>query len=118
MLLKRITLDAYYEKGSLDDLAMTTPVPEAQIILYDDVVVAAERIGMQSSVSRVRPGVYLPASPNGCKDERRRRRAAVHAITNAATANGTPPGPLSDSAVARPVILHGASARRVGGRTS
>ena len=45
VLLKRITLDAYYEKGSLDDLAMTTPVPEAQIILYDDVVVATERIG-------------------------------------------------------------------------
>jgi hypothetical protein len=45
VLLKRITLDSYYEKGSLDDLAMTTPVPEAQIILYDDVVVATERIG-------------------------------------------------------------------------
>ena len=45
VLLKRITLDAYYEKGSLDDLAMTTPVPEAQIILYDDVVVATDRIG-------------------------------------------------------------------------
>jgi len=45
VLLKRITLDAYYEKGTLDDLAMTTPVPEAQIILYDDVVVATERIG-------------------------------------------------------------------------
>jgi hypothetical protein len=45
VLLKRITLDAYYEKGSLDDLAMTTPVPEAQIILYDDVIVATERIG-------------------------------------------------------------------------
>ncbi|MET0591475.1 MAG: hypothetical protein ABW133_02170 [Polyangiaceae bacterium] len=45
VLLKRITLDAYYEKGSLDDLAMTTPVPEAQVILYDDVVVATERIG-------------------------------------------------------------------------
>ena len=29
----------------LDDLATTTPVPEAQIILYDDVVVATERIG-------------------------------------------------------------------------
>jgi hypothetical protein len=48
VLLKRITLDAYYEKGSLDDLAMTTPVPEAQIILYDDVVVATERIGCKT----------------------------------------------------------------------
>jgi len=45
VLLKRVTLDAYYEKGTLDDLATTTPVPEAQIILYDDVVVATERIG-------------------------------------------------------------------------
>jgi hypothetical protein len=49
VLLKRITLDAYYEKGSLDDLAMTTPVPEAQIILYDDVVVATERIGCKTA---------------------------------------------------------------------
>jgi hypothetical protein len=45
VLFKRITLDAYYEKGSLDNLAMTTTVPEAQVILYDDVVVATERVG-------------------------------------------------------------------------
>jgi hypothetical protein len=47
VLLKRITLDAYFEKGSLDALAATTPVPEAQVILYDDVVVATQRIGCQ-----------------------------------------------------------------------
>jgi hypothetical protein len=47
VLMKRITLDAYYEKGSLDALASTTTVPEAQVILYDDVVVATERIGCQ-----------------------------------------------------------------------
>jgi hypothetical protein len=48
VLLKRITLDAYYEKGTLDALAMTTTVPEAQVILYDDVVVATQRIGCRS----------------------------------------------------------------------
>jgi len=45
VLFKRVTLDAYYEKGTLDNLAMTTTVPEAQVILYDDVVVATERVG-------------------------------------------------------------------------
>jgi len=40
VLFKRVTLDAYYEQGTLDDLAMETAIPEAQIILYDDVVVA------------------------------------------------------------------------------
>jgi hypothetical protein len=50
VLLKRVTLDAYYEKGTLDDLASTTPVPEAQVILYDDVVVATERIGCRVPV--------------------------------------------------------------------
>jgi hypothetical protein len=45
VLFKRVTLDAYYEKGSLDNLAATTTVPEAQVILYDDVVVATERVG-------------------------------------------------------------------------
>ena len=45
VLFRRVTLDAYYEKGSLDNLAMTTTVPEAQVILYDDLVVATERVG-------------------------------------------------------------------------
>jgi hypothetical protein len=45
VLLKRFTLDAYYEQGTLDDLAMETTVPEAQVILYDDVVIATERVG-------------------------------------------------------------------------
>jgi hypothetical protein len=45
VLLKRFTLDAYYEEGSLNDYAMELPVPEAQIILYDDVVIAEQRIG-------------------------------------------------------------------------
>jgi hypothetical protein len=45
VLIKRFTLDAYYEEGSLNDYAMELPVPEAQIILYDDVVIADERIG-------------------------------------------------------------------------
>jgi hypothetical protein len=40
VLLKRVTLDAYYERGTLPATA-----PEAQVILYDDVVVATERIG-------------------------------------------------------------------------
>jgi hypothetical protein len=45
VLFKRFTLDAYYEEGSLNDYAMELPVPDAQIILYDDVVIAEERIG-------------------------------------------------------------------------
>jgi hypothetical protein len=40
VLFKRVTLDAYYERGTLSATA-----PEAQIILYDDVVVATSRIG-------------------------------------------------------------------------
>lgn len=43
---KRIVIDAYYERGSLQariDGGLT--VPEAQVILYDDVVVATERVG-------------------------------------------------------------------------
>ncbi len=47
---KKITLDAYYELGSLTqrekDLGVT--FPEAQQILYDDVVVATERIGCRT----------------------------------------------------------------------
>ena len=45
VLLKRFTLDAYYEEGSLNDYAEELPVPEAQVILYDDVVIAEARIG-------------------------------------------------------------------------
>lgn len=45
VLLKRFTLDAYYQEDTLDDYAMELPVPEAQIILYDDVVIAEQRIG-------------------------------------------------------------------------
>ncbi len=40
VLLKRVTLDAYYERGTLPASA-----PEEQVILYDDVVVATSRIG-------------------------------------------------------------------------
>jgi hypothetical protein len=40
VLLKRVTLDAYYQSDTLPASA-----PEAQIILYDDVVVATSRIG-------------------------------------------------------------------------
>jgi len=40
VLFKRVTLDAYYERGTLPSEA-----PEAQVILYDDVVVATDRIG-------------------------------------------------------------------------
>lgn len=40
VLLKRVTLDAYYQRDTLPASA-----PEAQIILYDDVVVATSRIG-------------------------------------------------------------------------
>jgi hypothetical protein len=48
VLLKRVTLDAYYERGTLDDQATETTVPEAQVILYDDVVVATKRIGCRT----------------------------------------------------------------------
>jgi len=40
VLPERVTLDAYYELGTLPAEA-----PEAQVILYDDVVVATSRIG-------------------------------------------------------------------------
>ena len=40
VLLKRVTLDAYYERGTLPAAA-----PEEQVIHYDDVVVATTRIG-------------------------------------------------------------------------
>jgi hypothetical protein len=40
VLLKRVTLDAYYQSDTLSAAA-----PEAQIIFYDDVVVATSRIG-------------------------------------------------------------------------
>ena len=45
VLLKRFTLDAYYQEDTLNDYAMELPIPEAQIILYDDVVIAEQRIG-------------------------------------------------------------------------
>jgi hypothetical protein len=45
VLLKRFTLDAYYQEDTLDDYAMELPTPEAQVILYDDVVIAEERVG-------------------------------------------------------------------------
>lgn len=44
VLLKRVTLDAYYERGTL-----AASAPEAQVILYDDVVVATSRIGCRSN---------------------------------------------------------------------
>jgi hypothetical protein len=40
VLLERVTLDAYYQSDTLPAAA-----PEAQVILYDDVVVATARIG-------------------------------------------------------------------------
>lgn len=40
VLLKRVTLDAYYERGTLPAAA-----PEEQVLHYDDVVVATTRIG-------------------------------------------------------------------------
>ena len=43
VLFKRVTLDAYYERGTLP-----TDAPEAQVILYDDVVVATSRIGCRT----------------------------------------------------------------------
>ena len=43
---KRVVLDAYYERGSLQArIDRGLVVPEAQVILYDDVVVATERVG-------------------------------------------------------------------------
>ena len=46
VLVKRITLDAYYVMGSLDArIAAGLAAPETQTILYDDVVVATSRIG-------------------------------------------------------------------------
>jgi hypothetical protein len=46
VLVKRITLDAYYEMGSLDArIAAGLAAPETQTVLYDDVVVATSRIG-------------------------------------------------------------------------
>ena len=49
VLVKRITLDAYYEKGSLDArIAGGLVAPETQTILYDDVVVATTRVGCKS----------------------------------------------------------------------
>jgi len=46
VLVKRITLDTYYEKGSLDTrIANGLVAPETQTILYDDVVVATTRVG-------------------------------------------------------------------------
>ncbi|MCB9587263.1 MAG: hypothetical protein H6718_17825 [Polyangiaceae bacterium] len=44
--LKAVTLDAYYEKGTLDAKEQNgITVPEAQVTHYDDVVVARRRIG-------------------------------------------------------------------------
>ena len=43
VLFKRVTLDAYYERGTLPPDA-----PEAQVILYDDIVVATSRIGCRT----------------------------------------------------------------------
>lgn len=43
VLFKRVTLDAYYERGTLP-----ADAPESQVILYDDVVVATARIGCRT----------------------------------------------------------------------
>ena len=43
VLFKRVTLDACYELGTLP-----ADAPEAQVILYDDVVVATSRIGCRT----------------------------------------------------------------------
>jgi len=49
VLGRRITLDTYFEKGSLDvRVANGLVVPETQTILYDDVVVATSRIGCKA----------------------------------------------------------------------
>lgn len=46
VLVRRITLDTYFEKGSLDTrIANGLVAPETQTILYDDVVVATARVG-------------------------------------------------------------------------
>jgi hypothetical protein len=46
VLGRRITLDTYFEKGTLDArIANGLVVPETQTILYDDVVVATSRVG-------------------------------------------------------------------------
>ncbi|MEZ4231106.1 MAG: hypothetical protein R3B89_18160 [Polyangiaceae bacterium] len=48
--LKAVTLDAYYEKGTLDAKEQRgITVPEAQVTRYDDVVVARSRIGCRSN---------------------------------------------------------------------
>ncbi len=47
--LKAVTLDAYYEKGTLDAKEQRgITVPEAQITRYDDVVVARSRVGCRT----------------------------------------------------------------------
>lgn len=44
--VKRVTLDAYYQKDTLDKkIAGGMQIPEAEVTLYDDVVVATKRIG-------------------------------------------------------------------------
>jgi hypothetical protein len=49
VLVRRITLDTYFEKGSLDArIANGLVAPETQTILYDDVVVATSRIGCRT----------------------------------------------------------------------
>lgn len=49
VLVRRITLDTYYEKGSLDArIANGLVAPETQTLLYDDVVVASTRIGCKT----------------------------------------------------------------------
>jgi len=46
VLLKRVTLDTYFERGTLDSrIAAGAAFPETQTILYDDVVVATSRVG-------------------------------------------------------------------------
>ncbi|MEB2313155.1 MAG: hypothetical protein OZ921_09020 [Sorangiineae bacterium] len=46
VLVRRITLDTYFEKGSLDArIARGLVAPETQEILYDDVVLATRRVG-------------------------------------------------------------------------
>lgn len=46
--VKRVTLDAYYQKDTLDNMIKSgIQVPEAEVTLYDDVVVATQRIGCE-----------------------------------------------------------------------
>ena len=46
VLVKRITLDAYYQKDTLEArIAGGLAAPETQTVLYDDVVVATSRLG-------------------------------------------------------------------------